>query len=297
MSEAVLHLFENTHFWTIIGSMAGIVCAIGAIITIIIMVKHGKSPSPHSNLLLALVESYAKDISTWFSERYKKMQEVARSSDLELDPSNPQYESAFKHLVENIDGFPGGYYLLNEEGTVVHHFTPNFPKVKIVGYNAYERPYFEACHRTLMPIVSNQILSTDRHVNILVAAVPRFDREKNFKGIFDAVIDLPSAPFSEMALSAVDHLMKSSSLSTRNANRILLSLIDEQGFVLGCNNLNRVGLNLQEDPIIKTFLSEKQQSDPAIIWKNVIRGAIVSVKGTPFIAVAYVISTSRHRGA
>ena len=214
---------------------------------------------------------YANRVRKWFSKRFALMTDFASKPNLMTnDPT--VLDKAVVHVFENAEDlssraeFRGGVYCLRNDGLVLSHHVPHDPSVDIrMRYNASKRDYFQDSLESKEPLVSNSFKSADREKNIIVVAVPRFDSEKNWLGILDAVVDLPDAPFNDIA-SEVGGRHR---IDNETGKKLELLLLDENARVLGSLNENRRGGSFDGNPNYEATLEkirlksaiEKHESD------------------------------------
>ena len=229
---------------------------------------------------------YAAALSEWFEARFKKFEEFARFEGLrKQDPAMQQ--SVLERIAREVDGFPGGIYAINDD-EVSAQYTPLARDVpNIAGYKVTQRPYYEACTEQLRPIVSDALDSANRHVRILVLAVPRFDDAGQFLGILDGVIDVVRAPFCEMARQALK-----AGASGMSSPKLRLVLIDGLLNVIGASHGTVDGnKNLGGDPLVEGLLSGLSDDDQY----SSADGAVSRVDGTQFKVICYrVFGSASH---
>jgi hypothetical protein len=228
-----------------------------------------------------LANLYARRVAEWFAQRFAELEAVASRE--ELRTNNPRaHERVLPKVAQQQEKYPGGVYSLNELGVVLCHSTPRHPDMNIVNYNASHRDYFKECMSQLRPIVCNSFRSANRPEDILVIAVPRFDNAGNFIGILDAVTDVSTAPFDEMASQVLGDLACAEELS---GHRVTLLLLDQRSVVLGSNNRRLTGRNFGgHHAIMDLDTSSTGDASKAEVSTH---GATRQVHGTPLITVAF----------
>lgn len=233
-----IFFFSDMTFWdsslSIVASLLGIGTAvIGTLGWLYTRRKQSKSipkKKQKQDAVNVICKSCAEKISNWFSERISLLQDFAKRSDLRTNKN--LHTEALSAIAARIEGFPGGFYTLDENGVVIDHWVPYYPKMDIRGYDASQREYFLECQRLHGAVVSNAIRSTDRNIDILVVAVPRYQDSGHFIGILDAVVDIPAAPFSALAVSAESSI----DLKDDLGGQVLLYFVDGTGKILGSNS-------------------------------------------------------------
>ncbi len=285
-------------FWTIVSGVAGLTVAPIIYVVDIYRRKHELSGAPNTALpvqslvgnsfddthlfLLALCEHFSDNVSTWFNDRFARLASFADSEELNCEDSARQ-KACLMVIASQVDGFPGGVYALDAGATVRAQHTPRAPSVpNIAGhYIASEREYFKECRQLLRPIVSNAFSSANRPVEILVVAVPRFNKSGEFIGILDGVIDIVSSPFSAMAREALrgftfpDHVKPKS---------MRLLLIDENKRILASSHTHVDGKSsVSENPVVLRLCYGIQGN----LSYSCGEGAIACVEGTPFFVICH----------
>ncbi len=271
---------DMVEFWGTVGSCVG---GVGAAIASYDFVKKRRKRKLAQAEYLVPCARYAAVVSEWFKARFKKFEEFARFEGLrKQDPA--MQRSVLERIAREVDGFPGGIYVINHD-EVSAQYTPLAPDVpNISGYKVTQRPYYESCTEQLRPIVSDAFDSADRHVRILVLAVPRFDDAGQFIGILDGVIDIVRAPFCEMAKQALK-----AGASGMSDPKLRLVLIDGFRNVIGSSHGPVDGTkNLGGDPVIEGLLSEMADGDEHCS----VEGAVSRVDGTQFKVICYRVSGS-----
>ena len=125
-------------------------------------------------------ESYTEEVRNWLTHRIRLLQEFAKRSDLRTNAGS--HANALSAVAASIDGFPGGFYTLDEKGRVVDHLVANHPEMDIRGYNASQREYFIEIRRLHRPIISNCIRSADRRYGYSRSSRPPLRRLWSFRG-------------------------------------------------------------------------------------------------------------------
>jgi len=235
-----------------------------------------KRRSAFTEFSTQIAGAYAHKTSEWFSIRYAQLQLFASEEELKTN-SKLRHSKILPRISQEVDGFPGGIYTLNECGVVICQSTPYFPTMPdITGYEAGHKEYFLECQRQQKPIVCNSFRSANRWENILVVAVPRYSIDGQFIGILDAVVDLCSAPFSILAKEVLQTVPPGS----LKGKRLNVYLLDNNHIVLGSNH-SKVGKGLGGNRVVEEILNGN--TDPAVTGD----GATCEVEKTPFHVVAY----------
>lgn len=277
-----IFFLSDMTFWdsslSIVASLLGIGTALfGALGWLYTRRKQSKSipkKKQKQDAVNVICKSYAEKISNWFLERTSLLQAFAKRADLRTN-KNLHTESLLA-IAASVDGFPGGFYTLDENGIVIDHLVPHHPKMDIRGYDASQREYFLECERLHRPVVSNAIRSANRNTDILVVAVPRYQDSGHFVGVLDAVVDVASAPFSELAVSAEACIEIKEDLE----GQVLLYFVDGRGVILGSNSaLEILGKSVFQFAPQVTLAAEGFVFSAGIGEKR-------SIAGTPFSVIA-----------
>jgi Domain of unknown function (DUF4062) len=229
-----------------------------------------------------VAERYAQRIANWFAERFERFAELVKDPRLNVQDTEA-LEEGLQWIWDQMEGinsrteFRGGFYCLNAEGLVLGHYVPYFPRVNIRNrFNAFDREYFQLSLAAKVPIVCNSLTSADRKMQIIVMAVPRFDHSSGkWSGIFDAVIDVPDAPFNDIAADVAGSFKEDSSTGLH----FELMLLDDNGVVLGSLNTVRSSRSFEGHPCYSEL--RKNGKGP-----NAGYGYSVGVSRTPFHTVA-----------
>lgn len=264
-------------------ALVAIVLSVGAyVFSLFVSTDHSKKTNaeqefPFTSLSQQLANIYARRISDWLSTCYAQLQKYTEHSDLKTNTKS-RHAKILPKISQEVHCFPGGIYTLDQNGVVIHQATPYFPEMpNITGYAAGHKEYFIECQRKQKPVICNSFTSANRKEEILVIAIPRYDTRGTFIGILDAVIDLSSSPFSEMADSVVADI----TTATFKGKRVNLYLLDKRHVVLGSNNDRRIGRTLGGNTALERTLKGSDDAQAAGY------GAVASVNGTPFITFAY----------
>jgi hypothetical protein len=151
--------------------------------------------------------------------------------------NKPNHAKILPTIASEIDGFPGGFYTLNQNGIVIAQATPLMPMIPdITGFNASQREYFINCQSLQKPVVCNSFLSANRGEQVIVIATPRYDKLGKFIGILDGVVDISSACFSEIAKTISQKFLSKKELVGKTIN---IFLLDRNNIILGSNLINQ----------------------------------------------------------
>lgn len=233
-----------------------------------------------SSLSKMVTRNYADALEQWFADRFSMMSKHATTPALRTnDPA--ALDSAIMQVCAALEGinprteFRGGFYCLRDDGLVLAHHVPHFPKVNIrMKFNAFEREYFQRSIAARGPVVCNSFLSADRKNDIIVIAVPRYDVDGKWLGILDAVIDVSDAPFSDI----ISRLAGSFERDPETGRNFEVVLLDENAKVLGSLKEHRKGRSFDGHPDYHALRAG--MSGPAAGY-----GCITEVAGTPFHVV------------
>jgi hypothetical protein len=236
-----------------------------------------------SQLTSFLSERYAARVADWFQERFGLLAAAARQPALLSDDLN-DLQVALPSVADEIEkvalraDFPGGFYVIDRAGLVIHQFVPLVAQMpNIRGYDVAHKDYFTRCRDEMRAIVSSSFTSANRAKEILVLAAPRVNDAGEFLGILDAVVDVRDSPFSDLA-AEVASVFETDAATGR---RLTLALVDERLIILGALDPARVGHALDSHPMVEAL--KKGKADAATGGY----GAICQVNGTCFCTLAF----------
>ncbi len=238
----------------------------------------GPTATSEESPYYAPCKKFANLVSEWFTSRFKKFEDFAKTDALRGSDSNMQ-KAMLERISREVDGFHGGIYIVRDRKVNGQH-TPLAPEVPdIGGYVVSSRPYYDECQKKLRTIASKVFLSANRGVEILVVATPLFNQEGEFIGILDGVVDVIRAPFSDMAKMIVEEFGFHESHP-----KARLILIDTQKVVLGSSHGEVDGTsNVSSDPSVAELW--QALSEDRIFARN--NGAACRVAGTSYFAICY----------
>lgn len=241
----------------------------------------------HSEVWHEATKRLSQLAGEWFAQKFSVLQQCAAWPAMKSNRYQ-EHLSALEELASILGSSFNGVYTLDASGLVLEHVAPISNAIRLK-YNASEREYFRECLRRKGPIVCNIVHSADRAIDIVVLAAPRFDENQKLIGIVDAVVDIPSAPFSELAARVKISIKQDYEArhSRPLKTRFKLLLIDEAAAILGATDasMRRLKPSLDSDP---TYNALRSKLGGAHAVRSPF-GAINMVRGTPFAAVAIVI--------
>ncbi|WP_326540707.1 GAF domain-containing protein [Pseudorhodoferax sp.] len=248
--------------------------------------RRTKRLDPKGEVFLKRAQHFAAEIAHWFEAKFVLMVNSAKGEVLS-STAVEKFLPELSKLAEQLGPAFNGVYVLDQNGIMLDHDAP--PTVQIRGQGFSHRSYFQDCIKKMAPVVCDMIDAADRAdrgrpVQILVLAVPRKNARGSLIGIVDAVIDLPSDPFSQMAVQARDVEPLPEHLGIPGVRIIL---IDSAAMVLGKSDSHwwKPRASVDEHPIVKQ-LREGLTAAGGYAYANEY-GAIVPVEGTAFFAIAY----------
>lgn len=241
----------------------------------------------HSEVWREAAKRLSQIAGEWFAQKFTVLQQCASWPAMRSN-QYADHLSALEELASRLGNSFNGVYTLDATGLVLEHVAPISNAIRLK-YNASEREYFKECLKRKGPIVCNIVHSADRAVDIVVLAAPRFDENQKLIGIVDAVVDIPSAPFSEFATHVKIAIKQD--FEARHSRplrtRFKLLLVDEAASILGATDasMRRLKPSLDSDPTYNALRAKLGGAHAA----SIPSGAINLVRGTPFAAVAIVI--------
>jgi hypothetical protein len=232
-------------------------------------------------LLLSICQHLADSVSSWFKERFAKLEQFASAAELNAGDATQQ-KQYLETIAPQLESFTGGLYALDVTATVTAQHTPKAPTVPdLRGYVYTARDYFTECRQQLRPIVSNVFTSHNREIEIIVAAAPLFNDRGTFIGILDGVIDIVNSPFSTMARNALRDVVFPNQLKTK-AFRLII--IDKNKRIIGSSHgqVDRRS-SVAENPVVQRLFNGKADNRSFTCGE----GAIVSIDSTPYFVICH----------